>query len=215
MKARKAIAIVASVVALVVVALAGFSIYVYRYSRYSTIFRANSHIAISRALDRRLHNQSEYVAGPGGLSDDQLARFVTVERAVEKVVGTRDDELRQAAEKLERLSTEPGGLTAGAALKALGEIGHVFREAKQAQVDAMNAEGLSRGEFEWIRRRVYADARIEFSQIDLEALSNVEDGLASVTVRRRDPNPLAAADPRLQPHVEALRRWHPLAFFGF
>jgi hypothetical protein len=215
MKVRKAIAILLGVVALLLVALAGFSLYFYRYSRYSTIFRAQSHVAISRALEQRLDKQAEFVPPPGGVSDDQLARFLSVEREVERIAATRERELRQAADELDRLSTQPGGLTVLLALKVIGEVGAVFRDAKQAQVAAMNAATFSREEFEWVRRHSYAGAGIEWSQLDLGGLITFEDVQEAITVRRHDPPVSVAADARLREHADALRRWRPFAFFGF
>jgi hypothetical protein len=216
MTARRVIAVLLGLVALVAIGLVGFSLYFYRYSRYSTFFRANSHVAIARALEQRIQNKSEYVPPAGNdVADDQIARFLKVEHRVESTIGPHSGELQQAFEEIERKAGQPGGLTVRPALKSLGGIGSVFNEARQEQVAAMNATGFSRGEFEWVRRRLYAGAGVELSQIDLEGLSHVEDVEESVAVRTLEARQTAVADARLQQHADTLRRWRPMAFFGF
>lgn len=88
-------------------------------------------------------------------------------------------------------------------------------EAKRAQVEALNAVGFSKSEYEWVRNQLYAAAGVDLAQLDLEGLASFNTAEDLVDISRPRPVPSAQGnqpgDDRL---TKNLRRWRPLAFFG-
>jgi hypothetical protein len=84
----------------------------------------------------------------GLLSPAQLERFLAVQSAVVAALGP-------AALSGADLPTDPVGVVAEAAgaLRGLARMGEAGLAAKQAQVDALNAQSMSVDEYRWIRER--------------------------------------------------------------
>lgn len=217
MTTRKLIVVsVIAMVALVVIALGGFVVYVNYFSRSAPLLKGNNNVTIGQQLERELRNRAAYdVPASAPVSDDQIARFVTVEEQVESAVGGNAPAFQNACDRLTALDGEPGKLTVARTLWEIGSIGRPFLAAKRAQVDALNAAGFSKAEYEWVRRRLYAAAEIELAQIELVALQSPPNAEDSVTIRRPSP-PQVSDDTKRQAarHAPSLQRWRALAFFG-
>jgi hypothetical protein len=213
---RAVLLIVAGVIGLAVLGLAGVIVYVNNFSPAAPYLRGLKNLAVARALDREVTNRSDYTAPSASqVSDEQAARFTTVEAAVESALGARIALLQRASEALLQRQKADRGLTVHAALKEVGELGSLLVEAKRAQVQALNSAAFSKGEFEWVRQQLYAAAGVDLAQIDLKALGSfgtVEDLVEINRPRTAAPGPETRR--RSERHAESLRRWRPLAFFG-
>jgi hypothetical protein len=94
----------------------------------------------------------------------------------------------------------------------------VYLAAWRAQVAAMNAAGFSRDEFSWVRLRVYQAAGLDAVRYDARDLERRIEQLArdarvevpEVTL----PDAPAANRALVKPHVELVRSWLGMAFFG-
>lgn len=218
MTTRKLIVVtLASIVVLGLTAAIGGMIYIRNYSPYAPLLQATSSIGIAAGFDRQIKNQGEYVADSSAVvTEDQLARFVRVERQVEGAIGQGVMAVQSSAARLEQQHARDGRVTAQQALKEVATMAETFRTAKRAHVEALNMAGFSRTEYEWVRRQAYDAAGIELQQIDLEELRHIGGADDGVGIRVRQPTRSAASEARLrvQPYVADLRRWEPLAFFG-
>jgi hypothetical protein len=84
-------------------------------------------------------------------------------------------------------------------------------DAKEAQVDALNANGFSLGEYAWVRGQVIRAAGFSAYQVDLAALAaDGDDDL----VRELEADVPAANVALVAPYAEELEQFLPLAAFG-
>jgi hypothetical protein len=100
----------------------------------------------------------------------------------------------------------------------LKDLSAVYLDAWRAQVAAMNEAGFSRDEFSWVRLRVYQAAGLDAVRYDARDLSRALEQMAkgarldvpAVTL----PDAPAANRALVRPHLELVRSWLGMAFFG-
>jgi hypothetical protein len=170
-------------------------------------------------LDRQITNRGTFSApATGELTEAQIERFVRVQEHMRRGMGGR---MREIETKYKGLSEDgsrqpsPSEVFAG-----LAELAGLFVDARRFQVDALNTEGLSQSEYDWIKARVYEAAGIELaSRIDLSQIEKmVRDGASHVGVEAPAvPAPDVPERNRelVKPHLAEMKDWLPLAFFGF
>jgi hypothetical protein len=170
-------------------------------------------------LDRKVANTAVYEpAATGELSETQVQRFVRVQERVRTTLGERFADLQARYTQLDgELGAGQRTLSFGEAATALSALSGLVVDARRIQVEAINAEGFSQSEYNWVRTRIYQAAGIEatgFSLDDLQrfARQGPERGIdipevtfPEVPARNRD---------LVRPHVPKLKEWVPLAFFG-
>lgn len=132
---------------------------------------------------------------------ESLQRFVAVQQMLQTQVGDKLRLLEGKYEELEaRHQTQGGepGLTD--VLGAYGDLFGLIRDAKIAQVDALNAQGMSLEEYRWVRTQAYT------------AL-----GLASgdETPTQLQGSAMAANADLVRPHRELLAQTAATAWLGF
>jgi hypothetical protein len=105
-------------------------------------------VASMRELEAGVRTTDFAAPADGRLASTQVERFLAVQSAVVAALGPAA--LSDAA-----LPTDAVGAVAEAAgaLRALAGLGETGLAAKQAQVDALNAQGMSLDEYRWIRER--------------------------------------------------------------
>lgn len=153
----------------------------------------------------------------GTLTRSQVERFVRVERRVRASLGPAYQDLEQRARELrEEVGSDAGGPGVGEALVLEPELADLLVEAKREQVVALNDEGFSKSEYQWVEARVYQALGIRVHPLTLE---EVERLAASGSL----PPPLeriSAADQPLQnleavaPYRGSLEQGAALAVFG-
>lgn len=108
-------------------------------------------VAQMRELESGVRTTGFVEPADGGLAPAQVERFLAVHAAVVAALGPAS--LPGAAET----SGTTGALDeAAGALRALAGLGAAGMAAKQAQVDALNAQSMSLAEYRWIRERAVA-----------------------------------------------------------
>jgi hypothetical protein len=206
----------AGLVVLLIVAAVGVNVYLTRFSPAAPFLQGARNASASQRMETMLRNQSEYVPPESGeVSADQIARFVKVEERVESFAGARFAVFKAAGDNIQRAASERG-LTVQIGAKEVGSIGTLFLQAKQAQIDAMNAAGFSKDEFDWVRRKAYASANLDFAQLDLAQLLRFESLQERITVKRhsRGAPPTAETRRLVEPLLPSLERWRTLALLG-
>jgi len=214
--------LVAAVLGVIALAVAGFFAwrmaqpYVENAGEYMAGFRRLGELS---DLDRQVDNTAAYTpAATGELSDAQVQQFVRVQEHVRGALGARFSEIQAKYRQLD------GGSDSGArtlsfaeAASALTELSSLVVDARRAQVEALNAEGFSQGEYDWVRTRVYQAAGLEVSGFSLDDIQRLarqgaaqgvelpEVALPEIPVRNRE---------LVRPHIPRLKEWVPLAFFG-
>lgn len=174
-------------------------------------------------LETALVNKATYTPpADATLAPAQVDRFMAVQQAVKAKLGTRFDELKAKYDQLDKDRREREravGFTE--AVGAYRDLFALIAEARRAQVDALNAQQFSEGEYRWVRTRVFEAAGLEVSGVDLSDLvQKVQQGNFTLP----DDQPLKIDDAALRvpeanrslvkPHLDALRDWLPFAVFG-
>lgn len=170
-------------------------------------------------IDRGLTNTAEYApAASGELTDAQVAQFVRVQERVRDTLGARFTDLQAKYAELQReFDSGVRTLSFAEAAAAFADLSSLFVDARRAQVEALNAEGVSQGEYDWVRARVYQAAGIEATGVSLQDLQRLarqgadagisvpEVALPDVPARNRE---------LVRPHIPRLKEWVAMAFFG-
>jgi hypothetical protein len=181
---------------------------------YKPLLSANTYVGGARRLESIIANKSPYdPPGSGELTDDQVARFVTVEERVQRTVGSRIATFRT---QYEVLTQTPDGPTSRTVRRAMGEIGGVYLQAKETQYRALNEASFSKAEYEWVRQQVYAAAGLPFTHLDLPEILADPGNLEEVIPIERAPAGAVAAGRNqhlVEPHAARLKDWLLLAFF--
>jgi hypothetical protein len=119
--------------------------------------------------EQAITNKSPFTApADGRLTQDQVNAFVAVQANLQQRLGTDFDELKRLHEKL-RAQQAAGGQPSLGDLGALGpDLAKLVARAREAQVEALNAKGLSLAEYRWIRDQAYA--ALPFLDLDPDAI---------------------------------------------
>jgi hypothetical protein len=151
----------------------------------------------------------------GELTERQVAQFLEVQRRVQGRLGAGVEALRAKYGELHR----PGGQHPDypQLLAAFGEVSDLYLDGKRAQVEALNASGLSVAEYRWVRLRVFAAAGVEVTDLRLEDLERLLRQ-SGAPVERPATVDLDAVPERnralVKPHLDEIQRWVGLAFIG-
>ena len=154
------------------------------------------------------------------LTAAQLDRFLRVQTQVQNSLGTRAEAFTTKYRELSR--TLPDGTvvvpTLPQLLGGLKDLSDVYRDARRAQVAAMNGAGFSRSEFSWVRLRVYQAAGLDAVRYDARDLERLIRTMAEgAQVHAPDvelPDAPAANRALVKPHADELAKWLGLAVFG-
>jgi hypothetical protein len=201
---------------LVIVAIAGGTLgyfYIYRPARsYVSSFAQLKEVP---RLNDQIRNKAAFAPpATGELTPEVLERYLRMQQSFRDRMGARVRELDAKYKSFEqaRGDRQP---SVSEVLGALKDFGGLLLEAKRAQVEALNQEGFSRAEYEWVRNTVYRAAGLP---IDV----NIEQAIRQVTgetsgedlANRKVGNVPEANRTLVAPHLEKLRENVALAFFG-
>ena len=210
----------------VVIAAIGFGVagyYAYRWAQ-PMIENAGDYVERARQMARlgdRVQNRAPYVPPASGeLTASQVDRFVAVQTRVRDELGARWTEIEtKSAEIREKTQNNQRELTFAEFTSVLSDISNIYTEARRAQVDALNVQKFSDGEYTWVRNRVYEAAGMEVaSGIDmskLEALARESAMKSNVKLPDiKKPNVPQANIKLIKPHLAKLKEWLPIAILG-
>lgn len=170
-------------------------------------------------FEKEIKNREPYSAPANReLTPAQVERFVRVQQSVRKSLGQRFDELEEKYKHLKANSEESKPPSFREVFMGLSELSKVFVQARRFQVDALNAEGFSRSEYNWVRARVYQAAGVEATAaIDVGKLEEaIKKGTGtSVDLPETKLGDAPARNRELvKPYLKNIDEWLPLAFFG-
>ncbi|MBP7777230.1 MAG: hypothetical protein KA371_08890 [Acidobacteria bacterium] len=172
-------------------------------------------------IDRDLRHTAAFdPPASGELTPDQLTRFIAVQQQVRAALGEPGEAFAARYRELTRRA--PDGAARVPSLSELlggvADLSDVYLDAWRAQVAAMNAAGFSRAEYSWVRLRVFQAAGLDAVRYDARDLEERLEGLArdarlgvpEVTL----PEGPVANRALVKPHLELVRSWLGMAFFG-
>lgn len=152
-------------------------------------------------LDAQVANQDDFTPpADGRLDDETLQRFVAVQQDLDARVGARLATLEARYREIEAEQGASGQVPSmQQALVAYGDLFGLLREARQAQVDALNAQNMSLAEYRWAREQAYA-------ALALAVMPQLPPGTDAA---------LAANAETLRPHRELLARTMATTWLDF
>jgi hypothetical protein len=153
-------------------------------------------------LEQQVSNRSPFAgASDGRLQAPQVQRFIAVQQAIADGLGDRwtqlDEKYRALKSQQQSDGREPGMQDL---LVAYSDLSALVLEAKQAQVQALNAQAMSLEEYRWVRAQAFPALGFALSDGTPEALSG---------------SVVAANAELLRPHRELLGRTAATAWLGF
>jgi hypothetical protein len=153
-------------------------------------------------LDETVRNRATYTPpAQDRLDDAAVGRFIAVQSAIERALGGNWQALQQKYEALEqRVKTEGREPTLGELFGAYNDLSGIILAAKRAQVEALNASGMSLAEYRYLRMQGYMAAGI---------------ALQDETPPQLEGSAAAHNAALLRPHRELLQRTLSTAWLGF
>ena len=169
-------------------------------------------------LDRGITRKGPFVPPDSGeLTPEMAKRFARVQQSVRAALGSRYDELARRADDLRTAVASGRTAPIAAVMDVYKDVVSAVEDGKRAQIEALNKAGFSLDEYEWVRRQMYGAAGLLVQSVDVEsirrALTSRHDGV------RVTPAPAPGDVPPknrelVQPYVDELKAWLPLAWFG-
>lgn len=218
----KKLAIGCGVVAVVLLICAAVATYFVVTKVQSTVaeFAAFGEIP---SIEKQVANQAAFAPPTSGeLTGAQVARYLKVQQHVRGLLGTRvEDFNRQYSELAKRMDKDQGTvLDAPTVISAYRDLAKAYVDAKKAQVAALNEQGFSLAEYQWVRNQAYAAVGMPIADFDVSRF--IDDLKAGRTPGQAGP-PLAgsfgpsgpqANQTLVAPHKKALEDNAALTFFG-
>lgn len=123
----------------------------------SEFMGAATQLAEIAQIEARVDNRTAFaVPDDGAIPPDTLVRFLAVQEALRTRVGDKLAVLEAKYRDLEARTGAQGGEPGlGDVIGAYGDLFGLLREAKLAQVEALNAQGMSLDEYRWARAQAY------------------------------------------------------------
>lgn len=168
-------------------------------------------------LNERIVNQERFVSDDELLEPGQVERFAAVQRAIRAGLGSRLQFLEQKYESVGReLESEARQPSISDLLTFLREVSQLYLEVKRLQVEALNEQGFSLSEYQWVRSRFYNAAGVNFFSFSLESLAEaVQKGEVPELGEELGADPVAQRNRQLaEPYQEEVPEWLAFAWLG-
>jgi hypothetical protein len=191
----------------------------YVYQKARSTFSAFAEFSTIPDLERQVRNRAAFTPpGSGELTAAQVERFVAVQDRVRAELGQRFGEIEKKYRALSE-RRDATVLDVPQLLAAYRDLASAYMEAKRAQIDALNAAGLSLEEYRWVRNQAYAALGTVIMDLDLSRLiEDIQSGNAptyepalSGSVEAQGPEQNRTL---VEQHKKKLEENVALSFFG-
>lgn len=158
-------------------------------------------------LNESIENRSGFSPpADGELTEQMLGRFLAAQRSMRNQLESRLEELQQKYEAMEQEIDERGGQASiSEMLSAYGDLTELLVDAKRAQVEALNSQGFSLQEYNWVRGQVY---RALGESVAVAAIAESGTATTYETTVSEETREL------VEPHREELMESYVLAWWG-
>ncbi len=208
------------IVFVLIVVGGGYAAYRFLYLPGKAYVQGFAQLKVVPELNAQVRNQATFTPPAGNvLTTPTVERFVRTQRAIRTALGARATELQAKYQTLgERHKSSSEKPSLGEALDAFKDLAALYVDAKRAQVDALNAEGLSLAEYEWTRARVYEAAGMPVDASLQQVLNDVAAGQmpnADAVERPAETQPVPAENRKVvEPFAKELAEGVSLVFFA-
>lgn len=164
----KKIAIGCLVIGLVV--LIGGGLLTYNFV-YKPVMGSVSSLQEIHEKNEQIDNQSPYQApADNELTENQVERFVAVQKQIQQGI---EDRLAEFEQKYEELDTELQNRepTITEIMNAWGDIVDLYSDAKQIQVEALNEHDFSLSEYRFVQQSFYSALGMELFSYNIDQIA--------------------------------------------
>lgn len=197
------------IVVIAVLVVGGVLAYTYLVRPAMSAVGAAQDLARIEQIENRVRDKSTFRApGDGELSASQVERYVAAARQIVDDLEGKVTELDARYQQIEAQGRDPGLRELA---NAYADILRLVVDAKEAQVEALNAHGFSLTEYAWVRNQVIRAAGFSAYQVDLAALA---DERGDDALRELQADVPAANVDLVAPYADELERFLPLVAFG-
>lgn len=194
---------------LIILLVVGGLGYFFLYKPVSQVAKGFSNLEAFTKLDRNLRITTPYnPPASGELTPDQVNRYMGVINSVQNEAMARIQALESTFGNVDFDNISP--------MEAYRTVMSAYREildhavgVKEQQVQALNANGFSLEEYNWVKEQVAGAAGFSAAELSLNSLLSGEIGGKEV---QRSGN--ATNRELVQPHLQELGAWAPLLMFG-
>lgn len=195
----------------------GFAFYFWVYLPGRDYVASFAQLGQIEELNERVVNQEPFASDDELLEPRQVERFVAVQRTIRAGLGTRLQSLEQKYKTVGReLESQTRQPSIGELLTFLRDVSQLYTDVKSLQVEALNEQGFSLSEYQWVRSRFYNAAGVNFFSFSLESL--VEAVQAGEVPEMGEELGEEAAPQRnrqlVEPYQEEVPEWLAFAWLG-
>lgn len=198
-----------AVVALVVLG-GGGALYYFVGRPLLNVVNAGKSLARVSELEAKVKDKSRFnPPSSGELEEAQLQRYLSVSRSVMSHLEGRASELERRYQQL----SDSDSVGVRDVVNAYADILKLVADAKENQVAALNQQGFSLAEYDWVRTQVLEASGHAVSYVDLSRLADGDTG----DVFEAPDSSTTVVDVNVElvkPYSEELARFVPLAVFG-
>lgn len=218
--------VLAGCLIVIVIAIIGFgaaAFYAYRAMK-PVIDNASNYMDKAREITRlgdEIKIKTHYTPPANGeLTTIQVERFLAVQSRVRTDLNPQWEQIeKKSAEIKAKTDANSQDWTFAELTSVVTDIGNIYLAGRKSQVNALNIQRFSEGEYEWVRRRVYEAAGVELAGgIDLskiEGLARENAGKNGVEIPKMDLPQVPKKNVDLvKPHAAKLKDWLPMAVLG-
>lgn len=168
--------------AVVVLVIGAGGVLAYNYVGRPALATMNAARDLARIpqIESRIANQAKFVAPVDGrLTSDQVERYARAATRLRDELEQRGTEL---AARFEALESRRDALGVRDMALAYADLVGLIVSAKELQVEALNAERFSLGEYAWVRTQTLAAAGLTAYQLDLQRVRDGGQALQEASV---------------------------------
>lgn len=141
------------------------------YRRVTSSVSGFAEVSKIPELEKGVRNTATFTPPASGeLTADQVERLVKVQDAVRARIGTRFDAIEQKYKALLDSKHDATALDLPQLVSAYSDLAATWKEAKAAQVEALNANNLSLSEYLWVRTQAYAALGLPIMTLDVSKM---------------------------------------------
>jgi hypothetical protein len=189
---------------------------------YYVYYKAHQYMASVQEfaqLDTKVTNTAAFPPPVSGeMTEDQVRRFVTVQESIRTKLGPRLDELSAQQKRFQQLqNSEHRDASVSEVMTAVSALIGLMKEAKTAQVDALNASHFSLKEYKWVRGQFYTAGGMGFAQVNFKEMQDLmkqQGSTSSDDIEEMQRSVPEKNRQLVQPYAEKMKDWMPFAFFG-
>lgn len=207
------------VLLVVLVVAGGLGIYFFVVKPAKSYVESLTSLTEISDLEGDIQDQSAYAAPETGiLTEPQVQRFVNVQRELLDRLGSRTEQISQKYEEYNKELRDDGSSPGlGTLLEVWNDLRGVLKEAKEAQVQALNRQEFSLEEYKWVKGQFYKALGADIVSLGLDQLAEaIQEQDPGILTRKEELESLVPEKNKelVGPYKEEAQKWIAFAWLG-